>query len=159
MAENSTPNRKRKLGSDRSVQKFEGAVRTTTLFIIAKGGICIFCLKFRASKAYLVYTRKGGMSPYSLDIGVPLPPPPSFHPDGDPILTLQKSMVIYKFICPGCAQTYIGETVRCLSFRLNEHGRIKDQPMFRQSDCAQFLNVVSLDQLPEVFGHSAMVNL
>ena len=39
----------------------------------------------------------------------------------DPIPKFLKSFVVYKFICPGCNASYIGETTRHLSTRIKEH--------------------------------------
>ena len=78
----------------------------------------------------------------------------------DPVADYQKSNVIYRLTCPGCSQTYIGKTDRCLYFRLNEHARRKDQPMFKHLvDCTLFSDMVSLMGLPTVNDeHSVMVD-
>ena len=39
----------------------------------------------------------------------------------DPIPKFLKSFVVYKFVCPGCNASYIGETSRYLSTRIKEH--------------------------------------
>ena len=42
---------------------------------------------------------------------------------------------------------------------VKEHARREDQPFFRHlTNCAQFLAVVSLNQLPKIFRHSVKVN-
>lgn len=64
-------------------------------------------------------------------------------------------MVIY--ICPGCAQSFIGKTDSCLSFRLKEHARREEQLLLKHlTNCA---HVASPDQLPEIFRQSVKVNL
>jgi hypothetical protein len=42
-----------------------------------------------------------------------------------------KSMVIYKFECTGCKSSYIGETERHLSVRIQEHFKNKTSHIFR----------------------------
>ena len=72
-----------------------------------------------------------------------------FCPTKDKILNLQKSNVIYKLVCPGCGESYIGKTDRCLVTRLNEHGSRNDQPMFLHLiNCHAFRDYVSLFGLP-----------
>ena len=72
-----------------------------------------------------------------------------FCPTKDKIGSLQKSNVIYKLVCPGCGESYVGKTDRCLSIRLNEHGSRNDQPMFLHLfNCQAFRDVVSLFGLP-----------
>ena len=39
----------------------------------------------------------------------------------DPIPKFLKSFVVYKFFCPGCNASYIGETTHHLSTRIKEH--------------------------------------
>ena len=39
----------------------------------------------------------------------------------DPIPRALRSRVVYKFTCAGCNTRYIGETVRHISTRINEH--------------------------------------
>ena len=58
-------------------------------------------------------------------------------------------------------QFFAVEADRCFkSFRLKEHARREHQPLFRHlTNCAQFLYLVSLNQLREIFGCSAKVNL
>ena len=69
-----------------------------------------------------------------------------FCPSKDKILALQKSNVIYRLKCPGCQQTYIGKTERCLKTRLTEHGSQSNQPMYQHlARCTLFHETV--DQL------------
>ena len=43
-----------------------------------------------------------------------------FLPNKDKIPKLSKSEVIYQITCPGCSNSYIGKTERCLKSRLSE---------------------------------------
>ena len=53
-----------------------------------------------------------------------------FCPTKDKVSSLLKSNVIYKLVCPGCGESYIGKTDRCLKIRLSEHRSRNDQHMF-----------------------------
>ena len=88
-----------------------------------------------------------------------------FCPSKDRTPKHQKSNLIYKIVCPGCQETYVGKTDRCLITRLNEH----DQPMYRHLiDCNKFHEVASLFNLPHSIGleevdedsfvHNAVIN-
>ena len=44
-----------------------------------------------------------------------------FLSNKDKIPTLSKCSVVYKVTCPGCSESYIGKTERCLKTRLSEH--------------------------------------
>ena len=77
-----------------------------------------------------------------------------FCPSKDPVPKSQKSDPIYKIVCPGCQETYVGKTDRCFIIRLNEHGRRDDQPMYRHLiSCEKFHEFVSFFNLPLTFGH------
>ena len=43
-----------------------------------------------------------------------------FLPNKDKIPKLSKSKIIYQITCPGCSNSYIGKTERCLKSRLSE---------------------------------------
>ena len=44
-----------------------------------------------------------------------------FLPNKDKIPKLSRSKIIYQITCPGCSNSYIGKTKRCLKSRLLEH--------------------------------------
>ena len=72
-----------------------------------------------------------------------------FCPTKDKIPTQQKSNVVYKIKCPGCGESYIGKTDRCIFIRMKEHGTRADQPMHQHlSNCESFHDYVSLFNLP-----------
>ena len=67
----------------------------------------------------------------------------------DQVPTEQKSNVIYKIICPGCQQMYIGKTDRCFAKRMIEHGSRLEQPMYQHLiNCYYFQENVNLLSLP-----------
>ena len=78
----------------------------------------------------------------------------------DPAPALQRANVIYKLVCPGCTQQYIGKTDRSLAFRLCEHARREEQPMYKHlSNCENFKETVSLcAELPNLYMRCASVN-
>ena len=45
-----------------------------------------------------------------------------FCPTKDKVTKEQKANVVYKIICPGCNNVYVGKTDRCFGIRMNEHG-------------------------------------
>ena len=50
-----------------------------------------------------------------------------------------QSSVVYKFSRPGCSQSYIGKTDRCIYTRLKEHTTSKDLEIFKHTNtCEQF---------------------
>ena len=74
----------------------------------------------------------------------------------DAIPKLQKSFIVYKFVCPGCNACYIGETTRHLSTRIEEHlKKDKKSHIFQhldenrhckslsKPDCFQFIDSAS----------------
>ena len=74
-----------------------------------------------------------------------------FCPTKDKISKQQKSNVIYKLTCPGCGNSYIGKTDRCLITRLIEHGSRNDQPMLLHLiNCHAFNDYISFFGLPAV---------
>ena len=81
-----------------------------------------------------------------------------FCPTKDKISNLLKSNVIYKLVCPGCGESYVGKTDRCLATRLREHGSRNDQPMFLHLiNCHAFHDIVSLFGLPNDIDDSRMI--
>ena len=75
-----------------------------------------------------------------------------FCPTKDRIPTKLKSNVIYKIVCPGCQNLYVGKTERCLQLRLNEHAEREDQPMYRHLiDCSDYHDYLQLFNLPNLF--------
>ena len=77
----------------------------------------------------------------------------SFHySNKDRVPEGQRACVIYQITCPGCGGNYIGETERCVSIRLNEHGTKINEPMNRHlRHCNLFNEVVQLFYQPSVF--------
>ena len=68
-----------------------------------------------------------------------------------PVPASQKANVIDKLVCPGCSQQYIGKTDRSLAFRLCEHARREEQPMYQHvSNCENFKETVSFCELPNL---------
>ena len=75
-----------------------------------------------------------------------------FCPTKDKVTKEQKANVIYKIICPGCNNVYVGKTDRCFGIRMNEHGTKSDQPMHQHlTNCTAFQETVNINALPELF--------
>ena len=74
----------------------------------------------------------------------------------DPLMNVHKSFVVYKFVCPGCSASYVGETARHFSTRINEHlGKDKNSHVFKHlensiacKENANFDSFVVLDTAP-----------
>ena len=63
----------------------------------------------------------------------------------------QKANVIYKVICPGSNQDYVGKSDRNLIMRLNEHAFCEDRPMHQHlSKCEHFAHTIDLLRLPDI---------
>ena len=62
-----------------------------------------------------------------------------FCPTKEKVAKEQKANVIYKIICPGCNNVYVGKTDRCFGIRMNENGTRSDQPMHQHlTNCTVF---------------------
>ena len=88
-----------------------------------------------------------------------------FCPSKDKIHALQKSNVVYRIKCPGCQETYIGKTERCLKTRLYEHGTQANQPMNQHlvrctlfHDTVEQLNLFDSDVNEELHIYNAVFN-
>ena len=73
--------------------------------------------------------------------------------------------MIYRITCPGCNDTYIGKTDRCIITRLKEHGERTEQPMYQHLlKCQSFhenvemLNVLYNDVNEELHIYNAVLN-
>ena len=59
-----------------------------------------------------------------------------------------KSMVVYKYTCPGCSSRYIGKTERCLIKRITEYSNNANSEVFRHiQECEQFDFIMNLQCL------------
>ena len=88
-----------------------------------------------------------------------------FCPTKDKIPELQKSNVVYCIDCPGCNQSYVGKTDRCLFTCLKEHGSRTEQPMYQHLiNCDLFhesvamLNVLDSNVNEELHIYNAVFN-
>ena len=82
-----------------------------------------------------------------------------FCPTKDKVTKEQKANVIYKIICPGCNNVYVGKTDRCFGIRMNEHGTRSDQPMHQHlTNCKAFQETVNINALPELFNDSKQID-
>ena len=83
-----------------------------------------------------------------------------FCPTKDKIPVQQRANLIYQIDCPGCGESYIGKTDRCVETRMLEHGTRNTQPMFRHlSDCHLFHDYVNLFSLPTSLNTSYHINV
>ena len=82
-----------------------------------------------------------------------------FCPTKDKVTKEQKANVIYKIICPGCNNVYVGKTDRCFGIRMNEHGTRSDQPMHQHlTNCTAFQETVNINALPELFNDCKQID-
>ena len=82
-----------------------------------------------------------------------------FCPTKDKVTKKQKVNVIYKIICRGCNNVYVGKTDRCFGIRMNEHGTRSDQPMHQHlTNCTAFQETVNINALPELLNDSKQID-
>ena len=78
-----------------------------------------------------------------------------FCPTKDKVNQKHKSNVIYRIVCPGCGESYIGKTERFFLTRMKEHGEKPNQPMnIHLTSCSSFQNMIGLFALPQLFNDS-----
>ena len=71
-----------------------------------------------------------------------------FLPNKDKIPKLSKSKIIYQITCPGCSNSYIGKTERCLKSRLLEHSdRTKSAVGHHFYNCGNVRHIVDMHHL------------
>ena len=64
----------------------------------------------------------------------------------------QRNNIIYRIMCPGCGEKYIGKTERCLISCMSEHGKWENKPMFKHLfECRMFKETCNLYALPSVY--------
>ena len=71
-------------------------------------------------------------------------------PTKDKVTKEQKTSVIYKIICPGCNNVYVGKTDHCFGIRMNEHGT--------RLLITAFQETVNINELPELFNDSKQID-
>ena len=77
----------------------------------------------------------------------------------DSIPIHQKANVIYKVICPGYTEVYVGKTYRNLVTRLNEHASRNDQLMYQHlSKSEHFAHIIDLLRLPDTDASTTEIN-
>lgn len=68
-----------------------------------------------------------------------------FLSNKDKIPNLSKCCVVYEVTCPGCSETYIGKTERCLMTRLSEHTNPAKSAVGQHfHNCENLQHIVSL---------------
>ena len=68
-----------------------------------------------------------------------------FLSNKDKIPKLSKSKVVYEVTCPGCCETYIGQTERCVQKRLSEHNKPDKSALGNTLTTAEYVqHIISL---------------
>jgi hypothetical protein len=67
----------------------------------------------------------------------------------DPTPKEFRSSLVYKFICPGCHDSYIGKTDRNLLTRIKEHSKGESEIFHHITNCNNFKHIIDLFSLPD----------
>ena len=74
-----------------------------------------------------------------------------FCPTKDKITKEQIANVIYKIICPGCNNIYVGKIDRWFEIRMNEHDTRSDEAMHQHlTNSTTFQETVNINALAEL---------
>jgi len=78
----------------------------------------------------------------------------SFCSTKDKIPINQTSNVIYKIVCPGCGESYIGKSERCFGIRMSCQGSRDNEPMYRHlNKCEDYLEYCKIFAVCDLSNH------
>ena len=82
-----------------------------------------------------------------------------FCSNKDHIQFQQKANIVYRIMCPGCYNKYMGKTDRNIITRMDERGTKPDQPMNQHlTNCAEFAEYLKFYALPDTDAVNTIVN-